>query len=94
VAIRAGLTKSSATRPDRRRWMQFLDMAADRDRFGDHTSVIEFERGDALERVERGKGPGSLLEPPEVDLYARNRRAASKASTETNVDRLAFAGIL
>jgi len=94
MAIRAGLMKSGATRPDRRRWMQFLDIAADRDRFGDHTSVIQFERGDALEWVERGKRPGSVPEPPEVDLDARDRRAASKASTETNVDRLAFAGIL
>ncbi len=59
----------------RRVGMQLFDVAADRHRFGDDRSVVEFERRDALEGIERGKGLGLVLHAREVDVDGRYRDA-------------------
>ena len=55
--------------------MQFLDIAADRDRLADHGPVVEFESRDHLERIDSRELRRLMLERGEVDLDWRDRNA-------------------
>jgi len=52
--------------------MEFLDAAADRDRFADHCPVVEFEHRNRLKGIERGEFLSLVLELGEVDLDPRD----------------------
>ena len=59
----------------RRLGMELLEIAADRDRFGDDRAVVELERRHALQRVDRGIGGDLCASLPEIDLLGRHRDA-------------------
>jgi hypothetical protein len=59
----------------RRRRMKAFEVAADRDRFGDHGAVVQHQGRNPLERVDGRIGRRFVLHRPEVDLLAGNRDA-------------------
>ena len=52
--------------------MELLEIAADRDQFGDHVAVVEFERGDALERIDLGVERRFVFEFGQIEFDHRN----------------------
>src|SRR5271165_5436628 len=55
--------------------MEFLDVAADGDRFADDSPVVELGQRDRLQRIEGGEFRGLVFELAEIDLDPRNRDA-------------------